>query len=103
MSSCCKLSLPSPSISGSQILAFIPHSTSYVGARLIWGGYNSYKLYFVLFSSVSGDQRVPGSIKYLYAALNVLMNSLNLFWFRAMVLALKKRYARSLAALPALI
>ncbi|KAM0754991.1 hypothetical protein T439DRAFT_284475 [Meredithblackwellia eburnea MCA 4105] len=62
---------------------------SYIGARLFWGTYNSYKLMVLLFGAKS-DPNV-GWIRYLYVVINVGLNSLNFFWFRAMVLALKKR------------
>ncbi|SCV67662.1 BQ2448_5273 [Microbotryum intermedium] len=65
---------------------------AYVGARLIWGIYNSYQLW-MLFFGPKADPRT-GNVRYLYCGLNVLMNGLNFFWFRAMVLALKKRFVK---------
>ncbi|SCZ93543.1 BZ3500_MvSof-1268-A1-R1_Chr6-3g08728 [Microbotryum saponariae] len=66
---------------------------AYVGARLIWGTYNSYQLW-MLFFGPKADPRA-GNVRYLYCGLNLLMNSLNFFWFRAMVLALKKRFVKA--------
>lgn len=68
--------------------------STYVGARLVWGTYNSYQLMQLLFFSPEG-QGAPKSVRYLYLGLNLLMNSLNFFWFRSMVLALRKRFTGS--------
>lgn len=66
------------------------HSSSYIGARLIWGTWNSYNLFLLLFSPKAEAANV-GPIRYLYIGINIMLNSLNFFWFRAMILALKKR------------
>lgn len=68
----------------------LPTSSSYIGARLIWGTWNSYNLFVLLFSPKAEAANV-GPIRYLYIGLNIMLNGLNFFWFRAMVLALKKR------------
>ncbi|KAK4053481.1 hypothetical protein OIV83_001648 [Microbotryomycetes sp. JL201] len=65
-------------------------SMSYVAVRLIWGTYNSYQVWVLLLQTRAGQK--IGNIKYLYLGLNILMNGLNFFWFRAMLLALRKRF-----------
>lgn len=70
-------------------------SVAYVGARLVWGTYNSVVLIKLLFGANS-DPNV-GFLRYQYTFINIGLNLLNLFWFRAMVLALKKRFARSIS------
>ncbi|GAA5966789.1 hypothetical protein JCM21900_005116 [Sporobolomyces salmonicolor] len=71
--------------------------SAYIGARLCYGSYNSFKLFRMLFSSSSdlskSQQEATGWVRYLFVCLNLTMNALNLFWFRAMVLALKKRFS----------
>ncbi|KAK4701617.1 hypothetical protein P7C70_g4614, partial [Phenoliferia sp. Uapishka_3] len=66
---------------------------AYVGARLIWGTYNSVMLIKLLFGA--GSNPDVGFLRYFYVVVNVGLNSLNLFWFRAMVLALKKRFVKA--------
>lgn len=61
-----------------------------MSARLIWGTYQSYQLCVLLFGA-NADKSV-GSIKFLYAGINIMLNGLNFFWFRSMVNALLKRY-----------
>ncbi|GAA5879991.1 hypothetical protein JCM1840_005283 [Sporobolomyces johnsonii] len=71
--------------------------SAYIGARLCYGSYNSFKLFRMLFSSSSdlskSQQEATGWIRYLFVCLNLTMNGLNMFWFRAMVMALKKRFS----------
>ncbi|GAA5982415.1 hypothetical protein JCM11641_006976 [Rhodosporidiobolus odoratus] len=72
---------------------------TYISARLVWGTYNSYRLWTLLLPS-SADHSPKALlarstelwIRALYIGLNVLMNSLNFYWFRLMVLALRKRF-----------
>ncbi|GAA5839054.1 hypothetical protein JCM3766R1_004567 [Sporobolomyces carnicolor] len=70
--------------------------SAYIVCRLIFGVYNSYKLFVLLFSTSSvltkATQEGTGWIRYLYLAINLTMNGLNFFWFRAMLLALRKRF-----------
>ncbi|GAA5950183.1 hypothetical protein JCM3765_004234 [Sporobolomyces pararoseus] len=70
--------------------------SAYIVCRLIFGVYNSYKLFVLLFSTSSvltkATQEGTGWIRYLYIAINLTMNGLNFFWFRAMLLALRKRF-----------
>jgi len=73
--------------------------STYVGARLIWGTYNSYQLLQLLFFSDAGLD-APKNVRVLYLGLNLLMNSLNFFWFRAMVAALRKRFVKGGKAEP---
>jgi hypothetical protein len=47
----------------------------------------------LLFFSNEG-QAAPKNVRILYLGLNLLMNSLNFFWFRAMVFALRKRFVK---------
>ncbi|GAA6022910.1 hypothetical protein JCM10207_006861 [Rhodosporidiobolus poonsookiae] len=79
--------------------------TTYVSARLIWGTYNSYRLWRLLLPSAADmsakailARETPSWIRLLYLFLNILMNSLNFYWFRLMVLALLKRFKPSAAA-----
>ncbi|BGP14219.1 hypothetical protein JCM10213v2_002162 [Rhodosporidiobolus nylandii] len=72
---------------------------SYISARLIWGTYNSYRLWRLLLPSTADlsakailARETPLWIRGLYLFLNILMNSLNFYWFRLMVLALLKRF-----------
>ncbi|KAL8286475.1 hypothetical protein RQP46_004492 [Phenoliferia psychrophenolica] len=66
---------------------------AYVGARLVWGTYNSVMLIKLLFGPNSNPD--VGFLRYQYVFINIGLNLLNLFWFRAMVLALKKRFVKA--------
>lgn len=66
------------------------YSSAYVGSRLIWGTYQSYIVISLLFGP-KADPSV-GNLKFIYGGINIMLNMLNFFWFRSMVLALKKRY-----------
>ena len=55
----------------------------------MWGTYNSVVLIKLLFGPNSDPD--VGFLRYQYVFINIGLNLLNLFWFRAMVMALKKR------------
>ncbi|GAA5868570.1 hypothetical protein JCM8547_003190 [Rhodosporidiobolus lusitaniae] len=76
--------------------------STYISARLLFGTYNSYKLWRLLLPSASDysskaqlARETQMWIRLLYLALNILMNGLNFFWFRLMILALLKRFPSS--------
>lgn len=78
------------------------NSATYISARLLWGTYNSYRLWTLLLPSSTNfspkaliARSTPLWIRLLYLALNILMNSLNFFWFRLMLKALLKRFKPS--------
>ncbi|PWZ02967.1 DUF887-domain-containing protein [Testicularia cyperi] len=67
--------------------------TSYVGARLTFGVYNSISFFkFVVAPARPHHPAIPGHLKAFYLVGNVILNSLNFFWFRAMVRAVQKRF-----------
>ncbi|POY72708.1 hypothetical protein BMF94_4538 [Rhodotorula taiwanensis] len=74
---------------------------SYIVVRLGFGTFNSYKLIKLLVPSASNSSlnalrvREVGAIRWMYLALNIMANSLNFYWFRLMLLALKKRFVPS--------
>ncbi|GJN87095.1 hypothetical protein Rhopal_000040-T1 [Rhodotorula paludigena] len=74
---------------------------SYIVVRLVFGTYNSYTLWRLLVPSSSDPSfqalavRKVGAVRWMYLVLNVAANGLNFFWFRLMVLALKKRFVPS--------
>lgn len=67
--------------------------SAYVGARLTFGVYNSFSFFkFVVAPSKPHFPPIPGHLKTFYMVGNVILNSLNFFWFRAMVRAVQKRF-----------
>lgn len=48
-------------------------------------------------SMLFGPKRDPrvGAIRWLYGPTNVALNGLNLFWLRAMIMALRKRFVNA--------
>ncbi|KAK0542286.1 hypothetical protein OC846_006682 [Tilletia horrida] len=74
------------------INAFFLLST-YVFARLTFGMYNSYHFFaHVLFPPTPHVPPLPAHVKYFYLIGNITLNSLNFFWFRAMIRAIQKRF-----------
>ncbi|CAD6930925.1 unnamed protein product [Tilletia caries] len=66
---------------------------TYVFARLTFGLYNSYHFFsHVLFPPSPHVPPLPDHVKYFYLIGNVILNSLNFFWFRAMIRAIQKRF-----------
>ncbi|GAA5967725.1 hypothetical protein JCM8115_006913 [Rhodotorula mucilaginosa] len=71
---------------------------SYVVVRLIMGTYISVRLWKLLVPAAKDTSflalrvRDAGRIRWLYLILNLAANSLNFYWFRLMLLALKKRF-----------
>lgn len=65
--------------------------STYVGARLTFGVYNSYS-WFMHTNFVQHTPPIPISIKLFFMIGNVTLNCLNFFWFRAMVRAVQKRF-----------
>ncbi|GAA6048981.1 hypothetical protein JCM3770_005424 [Rhodotorula araucariae] len=73
---------------------------SYVGVRLVFGTYNSYKVWNLLVpapptAAAAHALADAGVIRWLYLALNIAANGLNFYWFRLMLLALRKRFVPS--------
>ncbi|KAL9935069.1 hypothetical protein V8E36_006145 [Tilletia maclaganii] len=67
--------------------------STYVFARLTFGMYNSYHFFaHVLFPPSPHVPPLPSHVKYFYLIGNVILNSLNFFWFRAMIRAIQKRF-----------
>lgn len=67
--------------------------SAYVGARLTFGVYNSFSFFkFVVAPPKPHHPPIPGHLKTFYMVGNVILNSLNFFWFRAMVRAVQKRF-----------
>ncbi|PWN48961.1 DUF887-domain-containing protein [Violaceomyces palustris] len=67
--------------------------SSYVGARLTFGLYNSIGWFrFVVFPATPHSPPLPKYIAIFYMVGNVTLNCLNFFWFRAMVRAVQKRF-----------
>lgn len=68
--------------------------SSYIGARLTFGVYNSFSFFkFVVAPSKPHHPSIPGHLMAFYLVGNVILNSLNFFWFRAMVRAVMKRFS----------
>lgn len=68
--------------------------STYVLARLTFGLYNSYDwLKFVHFPPKPHYPPIPVGIKIFFTVGNVLLNTLNFIWFKAMVRAVQKRFA----------
>ncbi|EPQ32021.1 uncharacterized protein PFL1_00219 [Pseudozyma flocculosa PF-1] len=66
---------------------------TYVGARLTFGVYNSISFFkFVVSPPTPHHPPIPRYIANFYMTGNVILNSLNFFWFRAMVRAVQKRF-----------
>ncbi|BGP38277.1 hypothetical protein JCM10450v2_002220 [Rhodotorula kratochvilovae] len=76
---------------------------SYIVVRLVFGTYNSYKLWNLLVPEpptafAARALADAGLVRWLYLGLNIAANGLNFYWFRLMLLALKKRFVPSPAA-----
>ncbi|GAA5880421.1 hypothetical protein JCM3774_006444 [Rhodotorula dairenensis] len=77
---------------------------SYVVVRLGLGTYNSVRLWKLLVPAAADKGfnalrvREAGQIRWLYLILNLAANSLNFYWFRLMLLALKKRFVPTSAS-----
>ncbi|BGP14243.1 hypothetical protein JCM10213_005866 [Rhodosporidiobolus nylandii] len=76
--------------------------SAFVGARLLYGTYSSFLVWRLLLPSAGDSSKAaiaaretPHWIRVLYLGLNLLMNGLNFYWFRLMVLALRKRFVAS--------
>jgi len=68
--------------------------STYVLARLTFGLYNSASfMLFVHFPSKPHNPPIPFGIKTFYTVGNVILNSLNFIWFRAMIRAVQKRFS----------
>lgn len=75
------------------INAFFLLST-YILARLTFGVYNSYSwMMFVYFPSKPHNPPIPFHIKAFYTTGNLILNTLNFVWFRAMIRAVQKRFS----------
>ncbi|GAA5902661.1 hypothetical protein JCM8208_007033 [Rhodotorula glutinis] len=73
---------------------------SYIIVRLVFGTYNSYKLWNLLVPTPTSALAAKalddaGLIRWMYLALNIAANGLNFYWFRLMILALRKRFVPS--------
>lgn len=67
--------------------------SSYVFARLTFGVYNSLSwMMLVHFPSKPAYPSIPLHIKIFFTTGNVVLNSLNFIWFRAMIRAVQKRF-----------
>lgn len=67
--------------------------SSYVLARLTFGVYNSYSWFMhVNFPVKAHSPRIPLHIHIFFTVGNVVLNSLNFIWFRAMIRAVQKRF-----------
>lgn len=67
--------------------------SSYVLARLTFGVYNSYSWFMhVNFPAKPHSPAIPLHIHIFYTVGNVVLNSLNFIWFRAMIRAVQKRF-----------
>jgi hypothetical protein len=70
--------------------------STYVLARLTFGVYNSISfMSFVYFPPKPHNPPIPTHIKTLYTVGNLVLNSLNFIWFRAMIRAVQKRFSSS--------
>ncbi|GAA6045573.1 hypothetical protein NBRC10513_004991 [Rhodotorula toruloides] len=76
--------------------------STYICARLVFGTYTSWQFWKLMVPG-AGDAntllaekvRDAGWVRWLYLVLNLLANGLNFYWFRLMILALKKRFVPS--------
>jgi hypothetical protein len=68
--------------------------STYIGARLTFGVYNSFSfLKFVFFPPKAHYPPIPVHIWIFYSVGNIILNTLNFIWFKAMVRAVRKRFA----------
>lgn len=95
--------------------------TTFFGARVIWGNYQSVKIYTDVWSALntptidletakspsvfayrnaaginttgnSQDMKLPMWLVILYLGSNTLLNFLNIYWFSKMITAMRKRF-----------
>ncbi|PWN24578.1 hypothetical protein BDZ90DRAFT_247354 [Jaminaea rosea] len=72
--------------------------SSYIVARLTFGVYNSYSWFqHVNFPQHPHVPAIPLGLKVFYSVGNVVLNTLNFVWFRAMIAAVLKRFDGSSA------
>ncbi|KAJ3107989.1 hypothetical protein HDU97_002569 [Phlyctochytrium planicorne] len=61
----------------------------FFGARLVFGFYSSYNFFVDVTRNMD---KIPFYIVAIYFSLNVVLNSLNVYWFYKMILSIRKRF-----------
>jgi len=61
----------------------------FFGARIVFGMYMSYQTYLNVMPVIA---QIPWHLIVIYSAANVVLNTLNLFWFYKMIESLMKRF-----------
>ncbi|KZF25262.1 DUF887-domain-containing protein [Xylona heveae TC161] len=69
---------------------------SFFCCRIIWGTYQSGRIFMDMFRAIlmrfSGDMHLPLWLAVTYLSSNVVLNSLNYYWFNKMIDAVRKRF-----------
>lgn len=82
--------------SNAQLVNGIALITSFGGSRLVWGTYQSLRMYqdIWLAFKTPGGLPVPPWLAIAYVVSNTTLSVLNFYWFGKMIQALMKRFER---------
>ena len=83
--------------STAQLLNGIALITSFGGSRLLWGTYQSVRMYRDIWAAFKtpGGLPVPPWLAIAYVVSNTTLSVLNFYWFGKMIQALKKRFDKA--------
>lgn len=82
--------------STAQLVNGIALITSFGGSRLVWGIYQSFRMYqdIWLAFKTPGELPVPPWLAIAYVVSNTTLSVLNFYWFGKMIQALMKRFEK---------
>ena len=80
----------------SQLINGIALITTFGGSRLLWGSYQSVRMYQDIWTAFKtpGGLPVPPWLAIAYVISNTTLSTLNFYWFRKMIQALMKRFEK---------
>ena len=79
-----------------QLINGIALITTFGGSRLLWGSYQSVRMYQDIWTAfnTSGGLPVPPWLAIAYVISNTTLSTLNFYWFGKMIQALMKRFEK---------
>lgn len=80
-----------------QLVNGIALLTTFGGSRLVWGTYQSYRMYHDIWRALQnpGELPVPSWLAVTYLASTTALSALNFYWFGKMIQTLAKRFEKS--------
>ena len=69
---------------------------SFAGSRLVWGSYQSVRMYQDVWRAIRspGELPVPAWLAVAYLASNTLLSVLNVYWFGKMIRTVRSRFEK---------